>query len=328
MIDSPGYGRAYLQLVTTMALWGSAFASSKIVVDAVPHSVAAVLRFGGGALVLLLVLKLFGGDRSGEPPRAKTRAGLAGLLGVFGYNTFFFWGLSLAPSLDGTIIVPVLSPILTTAFVVLSGREKVSTARVIGLSAGLGGAILFFMGVGGDFSGGTDRLLGDFVYLLGAVCWSAYTLTVPHTMRGIESLRATTYATVAGAVALALFAAPSVPDVAWETVPTAVWLNVGYLVLGPTVVAYILYYSGIRSLGATTASIMMFTSPVFGAICSVVFLHETFSLLQGVGAAVMLVGAVLAVTNGKLPRRNRPVAEPEPEPKPAAEAKATVDATT
>jgi drug/metabolite transporter (DMT)-like permease len=303
------YGHPYLQLVTTMALWGSAFASSKIVVGAVPHSVAAVFRFGGGALVLLLVLRLLAKSTPAEPKGAKLRAGLAGVLGVFGYNTFFFWGLSLAPSIDGTVIVPVMSPILTTAFVVLSGREKASFSRVVGLSLGLGGAVLFFVGIGGGFGGGPERLLGDLIYLLGAVTWSAYTLTVPYTMKGVEPLRATTYATVAGAVLLALFAIPSVPSIPWSSVAPEVWLNVIYLVLGPTVIAYLLYYRGIRSVGAARASIMMFTSPIFGALCSVVFLNETISLVQGIGAAVMLVGAILAVTHDKLPSRNRVQAE-------------------
>ncbi|MGA8117264.1 MAG: hypothetical protein WCA46_26825, partial [Actinocatenispora sp.] len=39
----------YLALLLTMAGWGTAFPTSKIAVDSVPHEVAALLRFGGGA---------------------------------------------------------------------------------------------------------------------------------------------------------------------------------------------------------------------------------------------------------------------------------------
>ncbi|MEU7256566.1 EamA family transporter [Streptomyces rimosus] len=105
----------YLLLSITMVLWGSAFSSSKSVVEHVPHSVAALLRFGGAALALLMVLALFGKRLGGQrrtPPGAAGRAALAGIVGVFAYNGFF-WGLSLAPSLDAGILVPVMSQPIT-----------------------------------------------------------------------------------------------------------------------------------------------------------------------------------------------------------------------
>ena len=39
-----------------MVLFGSAFTGSKVVVGEVPHDVAAMLRFGGAAVILVLLL--------------------------------------------------------------------------------------------------------------------------------------------------------------------------------------------------------------------------------------------------------------------------------
>ncbi|GDY28473.1 EamA family transporter [Gandjariella thermophila] len=58
--------RCYLPLVVVMCLWGSTFAASKAAVADVPHEVAAFLRFGGGAVVLVAVLGLRSGH---EEPR-------------------------------------------------------------------------------------------------------------------------------------------------------------------------------------------------------------------------------------------------------------------
>ncbi|MFI7132278.1 EamA family transporter [Nonomuraea sp. NPDC050153] len=68
-----------------------------------------------------------------------------------------------------------------------------------------------------------------------------------------------------------------------------------------------LYYRGIRDVGPASASIMMFLVPVVGTTCSALFLGESFGTVQAVGAAVLLVGAVLAVTQGRLPVRQRAV---------------------
>ncbi|WP_394619753.1 hypothetical protein JNUCC0626_11810 [Lentzea sp. JNUCC 0626] len=92
--------------------------------------------------------------------RFSRRAGGAGLIGVFGYNVLFFWAVSLAPAIDGSVIVPVL----TTIFFLARGKETATPARVFGLVLGVGGSVVFFAGVlAAGFSGG--RLAGDLLYV-------------------------------------------------------------------------------------------------------------------------------------------------------------------
>ncbi|MGP3950897.1 DMT family transporter [Streptomyces sp. 7N604] len=298
-----GLSSPYLLLMITMVLWGSAFSSSKSVVEQVPHAVAALLRFGGGAVALLAAVWLFGSREATVTARGGWRAAMAGVLGVFAYNGFFFWGLSLAPSLDAGILIPVMSPVLTSAFLLVTRRERALWARIAGLGLGLAGAVVFFLGAGGSSHGGSTRLAGDALFLLSALCWAAYTLAGPRVLAGIEPLRATTYATCAGAVLLGVIAAPDIPEVRWSELPAGVWLNVAYLALGAAAVANLLYYRGVGAVGPARASFMMFTVPVTNTLCATLFLDESFGGLQGAGALVLLAGAVLAVTQGRLPKR-------------------------
>jgi len=268
----------YFYLLSTMALFGSAFASSKFVVGELPHSVAAVLRFGGGAVALLLLVAIVGNRGKKISLKDATRSGLVGLLGVFAYNLFFFWGLSVAPSLDGAFIVPVMSPVLTTAYLVLAGRETASRQRILGLVLAVAGAAAFFLSVEGARGGLTGtRLGGDFIFLLGAVSWSAYTIISKRVLVEVDPLRATTCGTVVGALALLVFALPALPDADWAAVSETAWLNVVYLAVGPTAVAYLFYYRGLRSVPASTATIMMFAVPIFGTLCATLFLGESFN---------------------------------------------------
>ncbi|MBT2368230.1 DMT family transporter [Streptomyces sp. ISL-10] len=298
----------YLLLTVTMVLWGSAFSSSKTVVEQLPYSVAAFLRFGGGAIALLLAVRLFGRRDARVAPRDRGRAALAGLLGVFVYNLSFFWGLSLAPSMDAGVIVPVMSPVLTTAFLLITRKESASPARIAGLGLGVVGAVVFFVGASTG-GGGATRLTGDLLFLLSAVCWAAFTLSGPRVLAGIEPLRATAYATCAGAVALGLFSAPRLGDVNWGELPTGVWLNVVFLAVGPTALANLLYYRGVGTVGPASASVMMFLVPVFGSSAAMIFLDESFGAVQAAGALVLLAGAVLAVTQGRLPGRRGPAGD-------------------
>ncbi len=294
----------YLSLLTTMALFGSAFTSSKVVVGELPHDVAAALRFGGGAAILLVLL-CFRPGSARSSWRDLTRAGAAGLIGVFAYNFLFFRGLSLAPSLDGVVIVPVLSPVLTTLFFLVQGREPASATRITGLVLGVGGAVVFFAGIGGTGGLNGSRLAGDFAYLAAAACWAAYSIMSKKVLSDMEPLRATTFATGVGAVALALVALPSLPRTEWTTVSTGTWANVVFLAIGPTAVAYLCYYRGLRAVSPVTATITMFAVPVFGTVTSVLFLGESFTAIQVAGSLTTVAGALLAVTSERTVLKNK-----------------------
>ncbi|HEX5993968.1 MAG TPA: DMT family transporter [Jiangellales bacterium] len=302
----------YLVLTAAMALFGSAFAASKALADALPPEVAAALRFGCGALVLLIWLAATGRG-FGLPARDLPRILAAGALGVFGFNWLFFWGLHQSPSVDGSIIVPVLSPVLTTAVSALFFHDAVSPARIAGLAAGVGGAVVFLLGVDGPANG--QRLVGDLAYVAGAGVWAAYTLLGRRILVGIDPLKATALVTSTGSLMLVVAAAPAMPSVPWSNLSAGIWLDVAYLGVGPTAIAYVAYFHGIRAVGPARASIMMLLVPVFGAAGGLIVLHESLTVVQTVGGALMLAGALFAVASDTFTtpaRRQRRDGEPTP----------------
>lgn len=304
----------YLGLVLTMVLWGSAFPASRWAVEQVPHSVAAALRFTGGSLVLLALCAVI------PATRRTTRRGLltacaAGLVGVFAYNVLFFWGVSLAPASDGSVVFPALTPVFTTLVLVATGRERARPARFAGLGLGLAGAAAFCV-ASGTAANGTDRLLGNVVFAVAAGVWTTYTLLNRTLLTSVDPLRAVTAATCAGSAALALLAVPDLGEVPWTHLSGGFWAVLAYLAIGPTSISYVLFTRGVRDTGAGTASVMMFLVPVFGTAFSFLLLDESFTALQAVMSLVMLAGAYLAVVSSGSGQESR--ADPAPGPAPSA----------
>ncbi|MBF6124268.1 DMT family transporter [Nocardia brasiliensis] len=285
--------RIRLMLVLVMALWGSAFASSKLAVHDVPHEVAGFLRFLIGSLVLIVVL------RPVRLPAAEfTRIAGLGLIGVFGYNLFFFLGLSLAPAADGSVIVPMTAPVLTFAVLSALGRTRLSRSGALGLTIAVLGGIVFFVGIP---STGGHRLLGDLAFIAAAACWAGYTMLGAPILARHAAPTVTVYATAAGTAVLGLLAAPVLPAVAWSELSLGFWLNQAYLGILPTALAYVLYYRAVGQVGPATASTAMFLVPAFGLACAWVLLGETIAPVQAVGAAAMLVGAWLSTRKAAPP---------------------------
>ncbi|WP_167477682.1 DMT family transporter [Nocardia arthritidis] len=277
--------RIRLLLILVMALWGSAFASSKLAVREVPHEVAGFLRFLIGTIALVVVLRL-----PRLRPRDAARVGGLGLVGVFGYNVCFFLGLSLAPAADGSVIVPMCAPVVTLVVTALLGRTAITPTRAAGLTAAVVGGVVFFIGI--PDSGG-NRLLGDLIFLGAAVCWAAYTILGAPILSRLSAPTVTVYATAAGSSALGLFATPEFARVDWTGLGLEFWLNQAYLGILPTALAYVLYYRAVGQVGPAVAASAMFLVPAFGLACAWVLLGESIAPVQAAGAALMFVGAWL-----------------------------------
>jgi hypothetical protein len=71
--------------------------------------------------------------------------------------------------------------------------------------------------------------------------------------------------------------------------------KVVFLAIGPAAIAYLFYYRGLRSVSPVSATITLFSVPVFGSISSVLLLGESFTVVQLIGALITVAGALLAV---------------------------------
>jgi drug/metabolite transporter (DMT)-like permease len=87
-------------------------------------------------------------------------------------------------------------------------------------------------------------------------------------------------------------------------IPTnAIWAVI-YLAVFCSVAGYSLYNYGVARMQSTQAVNILNLIPVFGVLTSWALLHETASLLQMAGGAVVLVGVVLSL------RESSPSASP------------------
>ena len=285
----PRPGRVRLGLVLTMVFWGSAFPASKIIVLHVSPEVGAVLRFGLGALLMGAIL--FRRAARPVPPRAAW-GGIAavGLIGVAAFNTAFFRGLSLAPASDAAVIIPTLSPVLTAAAGILFLGERAGVRRLSGLGTSLAGSVLFFWGVVAHTQGQGMRIVGDLLLLGAAASWAAYSIVSRPLLAKIGALPATAWSMLLGSAVLLLLSAPRLGAVPWATLPARFWLVLAYLVVFPTVIAYLLWMEGIRVIGPGPATSFMFLAPVSGLLLAALLLGDRPTAAQGAGGALMLFG--------------------------------------
>lgn len=302
----------YFLLVITMVFWGSAFVVSKISVGEVSTPIAAFLRFAFGTVfcfLLLLCLRARDSRIQLVPHGSWWGTFYLGLIGVAIYNLLFFGALAYSKASDGSVIIPTMSPVIAVLLGAIFLKEKLGWGRVLGLISSLAGASFFFFAISTAEQGVSNRLIGDLIFLAGALCWALYTLMSKKVLVKLDPLLLSAYSMLFGATLLGFLALPDFGSTPWTELGIDFWLYQIYLGFFPTVIAGWFYYIGVKGIGPSQAIMFMNLVPIFGILLSAIILDEWFHPVQFLGSIFMLIGVWLVnrrpVSNVKLKKVNQ-----------------------
>lgn len=292
----------YGMLTLATATWGSAFIAGKVAVQSFEPATVAFLRFFGAAILLFPIMWLT--EKNPKKPTLKDYGLFAvlGLTGIALYNICFFFATKHAPVIKSSLFIasnPVLIVLLSGLFL----KERITKNHIIGMVIALTGAT--FIITDGHllslFQFGFEPI--DFVLLGAVVSWALYSVVGKVVLRKFSSVESTTYAVAFGTLFLLPFASA---ETSWQDIVQAnssTWIAIGHMSIFVTVVSFIMYYYGIKEVGAAKASIFINVMPVSAVLMATIFLDETFTIAHGIGAAFVLTGVYIG-TNTKLFNRN------------------------
>ncbi|WP_394139474.1 DMT family transporter [Cytobacillus oceanisediminis] len=288
-------------LTLATATWGSAFIAGKFAVQSFEPATVAFFRFFGAAILLFPLMWVMEKDRKKPTLKDQGLFALLGLTGIALYNICFFLATKHAPVIKSSLFIasnPVLIVLLSGLFL----KEKITRNSIIGMGIALTG-VVFIITEGHIltlFQYGFEPI--DFVLLGAVVSWAIYSVVGKVVLKKFSSVESTTYAVAYGTLFLLPFA---MAETSWLDVQEAsltTWAAIAHMSIFVTVVSFVMYYNGIKEVGAAKASIFINVMPVSAVIMATIFLGETFTLSHGIGAGLVLTG-VYAGTNPNLFKR-------------------------
>ncbi|MBY0146936.1 DMT family transporter [Neobacillus niacini] len=294
----------YGMLFIATATWGSAFIAGKIAVQSFEPATVAFLRFLGASLLLFPLMWIM--EKNPKKPTLKDYGLFAvlGLTGIAIYNICFFIATKQAPVIKSSLFIasnPVLIVLLSGIFL----KEKITRNHIIGMVIALSGAAYIITDghIFTLFKLGFETI--DFVLLGAVISWALYSVVGKVVLKKYSAVESTTYAVAFGTLFLAPFA---FAETAWQDVGQAnfsTWIAIAHMSIFVTVVSFIMYYYGIKEVGAAKASIFINVMPVSAVLMATIFLGETFTWAHGIGASLVLTGVYIG-TNTKLFTRKVP----------------------
>ena len=279
----------YTKLLTVAFVWGGTFLATRVAAQHLAPFAGAFLRFlfaSAGLLTLLAIRKQHLPRLSGA---ALGQHIVLALSGIVGYNFFFFSALKILPASRASLLV-ALNPVMVLFATALVFGEKLRWMQVAGGLLSLFGAVVVI--ARGDLRHVFDHFgQGELLALGCPATWAVYTLVSRQISREQSPVVTTSYACLLGTAGL-------LPLALWQglplfALPVQVWLALAYLGLLGTVLGFVWYAEGIRTLGTARTAIFNNLVPVFGVLLSVLLLREQIQWPVAAGGAVVVLGVAV-----------------------------------
>lgn len=268
-------------------LWGTTGVAVRIIGDrsgltAVPIGCYRLL-IAAAALALVL----------GRPGLRRTRAALdkhrwtliASGAGLGVYQALYFVGVEQVGVSVSTLVSLAIAPIAITVTTAVMRRRSPSAASLATLGCAVAGLTLISL-TAGAAAGGPRPVVGVLASLGSGLGYAATTMVNRRLVADGDALLLTGATSAIGAVVLLPIALAS--SMAWPRDAVASgWLV--YIGIVSTVVAYGLFYAGLRTTSPEVAGVLTLLEPLTAAVLAALFLHETLTPIGLCGAGLLLV---------------------------------------
>ena len=293
-VSSRGRQYGIAAAILSAACWGTATVMSKAVLDHMPPMTVLVVQLSASVLVLWLTILVLG-LRVGLD-RTTGRASLSGLLEPGLSYAFGMAGLALTTA-SSAALIGATEPLFILLLAWLFLGERIGPT-VLGL------AVITSLGLmvvvpDAAVGAGQGSLLGDALVVLGTLAAAIYVIATrrlvgildPLPLSALQQSVGLAFAVTVAAVVVIIGGGPvGLAGIAPEILALAAISGIVQYAL-----AFWLYLFALRHVAVNVAAFSLALIPVFGIGAAILFLGESLSLIQGIGAA-MIVLAVAAIS--------------------------------
>lgn len=291
----------YFLLLLVALFWSGNFIVARGIQEFVPPFSLAFWRWALALLILIpFSARSFMRQKDLIWHNRKTIL-LLGILGITCFNTFIYLALQ-STTVTNTVLVNATNPIFIVLFSWVGFKERMSLMQIAGIVLCLVGLLWILARGNPAFLMTLHFARGDLWTLGAAVCWALYTVLLRQYPGRTDSLAFLTALFGTGVVFL-------VPLYVWEShAGSAMRLTAAavggavYLGIFPSILAYIFWNRGVKTVGANRAGVFVYLIPVFSIILAFFLFDERFKPYHPPGILLIALGIFLTTYYG----RNRP----------------------
>lgn len=282
--------KTYFLTASAAIFWGANFNLARPVVAEMGPYIAGASRYLMAAAIMLLITK-YRGER--VPIRYLRTYIILGLVGVFGFNLFFFLGMQTTSAVNGALIM-ALNPLFTAVIGFFILKDRPSNRQMLAFPIGIIGVAIVVLGAGAHLRAST----GDIFIFFANVSWAFYNVLVRKLMpKDVSGIASTAGIMTVGALALTAVALIAGEKFIVPSLHASSALLIMTICGG--VLSYLFWNAGIAKLGPAKAAIFLNLVPVTSIVIAA-FEGLPPNLAQMLGTVIVIVAVTFSTTSKKL----------------------------
>lgn len=288
--------KAHVSTFSACMIWGL---MSPIGKDAMSHgisSIAMVVFRVTGAAILFWITSLF--------TKHEKVAGhdllmivFAAILGLVCNQCCFTIGLGMTSPINASIVTTTL-PIITMLLAAVFLHEPITSKKVIGIFCGAIGALMLILGSAAATNSKAGDIRGDILCLIAQFSFACYLSIFKHLIQRYDVITFEKWMFLFASLMIVPFSFQHVVSLPWTAISLKTWLEVTFVVVGSTFIAYILMIIGQKILRPTVVSMYNYVQPIVACIVSVIAGLGVFGWGQAFAIVLIFTGVYL-VTKSK-----------------------------
>ncbi|MCP3872160.1 MAG: DMT family transporter [Desulfobacteraceae bacterium] len=210
------------------------------------------------------------------------------------YNSIIYFGAQYTTATNISLVAATM-PIMTILFSWLMIREKSHLLQILGVMISFLGMVVIISKGSWDLFSSLSFNPGDLLIVFSIASWAFYSVMLKTKEVNISPISFLTVLICFGTLCI-------LPFYVWEFVvfkgfeitPVNVCVLL-YLGIFPSILSYICWNYGVRTAGASIASIFFYLLPIFTSIIAYLFLKESIVFYHFLGGALILAGLILSI---------------------------------
>lgn len=226
-------------------------------------------------------------------------------LGMFVNMLLFFKGLSLSTPINSSVIVTI-SPILVFILSAVLIREKITWLKASGAILGLVGALMLVIFTTASTADAPNITLGNAMIIINATSYGLYLIVVRPLTARYSSITLMKWFFLIAVIINFPIGIQEFTDVEWGELPfSAIW-RMGFVVLGTTVLTYLLNIYALKELSASTLGVFVYLQPLIAIAFAILSGADQLNVIKIIAGILVFIG-VFIVSRKRARKRQKGV---------------------
>ena len=171
-------------------------------------------------------------------------------------------------------------------------KERLTRRKVTGVVLGFLGVTVVIFERGVDAS--LDNVTGNLIIYVAVIAWGLYTVLGKRLINRYGPIHATSITLILGTALFLPIGIIPTTQFAFESLSGSGWLQILYLGLITSVVAYLLWYYALGRIEAGKVALFTYLQPILTTVMAVILLGQDVTPAFLIGGTVALGGVIIA----------------------------------